>query len=130
MYVTFPQTVDQAVTKLAGMLTMLDVTSEPGWLTDARNAWSAVTPGPPRQAVVSVRRKPWVVVDDETFATDVLRHLGVTTCTPSTPTGTRGPPSTRSATGDQIIVLLPDEPYLFSPHGGPEAFPIPLPYDA
>jgi ABC-type Fe3+-hydroxamate transport system substrate-binding protein len=123
VHVTFPRTVDEALTELAAMLTVLGATGEPGWLAEARRAWAAVRPGPPRRAVVPVWRKPWVVVGGGTFATDVLRRLGVTNLYADH--ADRYPRPTLAEIRDRRpeLVVLPDEPYLFTAADGPEAFP-------
>jgi ABC-type Fe3+-hydroxamate transport system substrate-binding protein len=123
VHVTFPRTVEEAMTELAHMLAVLGAAGEPGWLTEARRAWAAVRPGPPRRAVVPVWRKPWVVVGGGTFATDMLRRLGVTNLYADHPD--RYPRPTLHEIRDRRpeLVVLPDEPYLFTPDDGPESFP-------
>ena len=123
VHVTFPGTVDEAITELAGMLRVLGAAEEPGWLTEARRAWAAVTPGPPRRAVVPVWRKPWVVVGGGTFATDVLRRLGVTNLYTEHTDRYPRPTLDEIRAWRPELVVLPDEPYLFTPDDGPEAFP-------
>jgi len=123
VHVTFPGTVDEAITELAGMLRVLGAAEEPGWLTEARSAWAAVTPGPPRRAVVPVWRKPWVVVGGGTFATDVLRRLGVTNLYAEHTDRYPRPTLDEIRARQPELVVLPDEPYLFTPDDGPEAFP-------
>jgi ABC-type Fe3+-hydroxamate transport system substrate-binding protein len=123
VHVTFPRTVDEAMTELADMLTAVGATGEPGWLTDARRAWAAVRPGPPRRAVVPVWRKPWVVVGGGTFATDVLRRLGVANLY-AEHTDRYPRPALDEIRGRRPeLVVLPDEPYRFTAQDGPEAFP-------
>lgn len=123
VHVTFPRTVEEAMTELAHMLAVLGAAGEPGWLAEARRAWAAVRPGPPRRAVVPVWRKPWVVVGGGTFATDMLRRLGVTNLYADHPD--RYPRPTLHEIRDRRpeLVVLPDEPYLFTPDDGPESFP-------
>jgi ABC-type Fe3+-hydroxamate transport system substrate-binding protein len=123
VHVTFPRTVDEAMTELADMLTALGATGEPGWLTDARRAWAAVRPGPPRRAVVPVWRKPWVVVGGGTFATDVLRRLGVANLYAEHADRYPRPALDEIRGRRPELVVLPDEPYRFTAQDGPEAFP-------
>lgn len=123
VHVTFPRTVDEALTELADLLTALGAAGEPGWLAEARRAWAAVTPAPSRRAVVPVWRRPWVVVGGGTFATDVLRRLGVSNLYAGH--ADRYPrPTLEEIRGRRPdLMVLPDEPYLFTPDDGPEAFP-------
>jgi ABC-type Fe3+-hydroxamate transport system substrate-binding protein len=123
VHVTFPRTVDEALTELADMLTALGAAGEPGWLTDARRAWAAVRPGPPRRAVVPVWRKPWVVVGGGTFATDVLRRLGVANLYAEHADRYPRPALDEIRGRRPELVVLPDEPYRFTAQDGPEAFP-------
>jgi ABC-type Fe3+-hydroxamate transport system substrate-binding protein len=123
VHVTFPRTVDEAITELADMLAALGVTGEPGWLIEARRGWASVTPGPPRRVVVPVWRKPWVVVGGGTFATDVLRRLGAANLYAEHPDRYPRPTLDEIRARRPDLVVLPDEPYLFTADDGPEAFP-------
>ncbi|MDI1464432.1 helical backbone metal receptor [Catellatospora sp. KI3] len=127
LFVTFPRTVDEALTDLGAMLTALGAPAEPGWLADARAAWAAVTPPPARRAIIPVWRRPWIVLGGGTFAGDVLRRLGVTNAYAADPD--RYPRPTLAELREQgaDLVVLPDEPYLFTDDDGPESFPG-LPY--
>jgi ABC-type Fe3+-hydroxamate transport system substrate-binding protein len=127
VHVTFPRTVDEAITELADMLAALGVTGEPGWLTEARRAWASVTPGPSRRVVVPVWRKPWVVVGRDTFAGDVLLRLGVANVYADHPDRYPRPTLQELNNAGADLVVLPDEPYEFTADDGPESFPG-LPY--
>ncbi|GIJ31435.1 helical backbone metal receptor [Micromonospora sediminimaris] len=122
--VTYPRTVDGALTELADLLRELGSAAEPHWLTKARRAWAAL-PGTPvrRRAVVPVWRRPWVVLGAETFAGDLLRRLGVDN--PYAEQPQRYPRPALPQLRDQApeLVVLPDEPYRFTRDDGPEAFP-------
>jgi ABC-type Fe3+-hydroxamate transport system substrate-binding protein len=125
--VTYPRTVPQALTELAGLLAALGVTGEPTWLTEARRAWAGLTgEGPPRvarRALVPVWRRPWVVLGGDTFAGDVLRRLGVATLYGSDPDRYPRPDPATLRESHPDLVVLPDEPYRFTAGDGPEAFP-------
>jgi ABC-type Fe3+-hydroxamate transport system substrate-binding protein len=123
VHVTFPRTVDEAMTELADMLTALGATREPGWLTEARRVWAAVKPGSARRVVVPVWRKPWVVVGGGSFATDVLRRLGATNLYTDHPDRYPRPTLDEIRARRPDVVVLPDEPYLFTADDGPDAFP-------
>jgi ABC-type hemin transport system substrate-binding protein len=121
--VTAPATVDQALAALARICVLLGA-PEPAWLVAARAAWAA----PPRldapvRAVVPIWRRPWMVLGRDTFAGDVLARLGVVNLfgghAERYPRLARDEPATVPAE----LVVLPDEPYAFTPDDGPEAWP-------
>ena len=124
VWVTNPRTLAQAFTSLSRMLSACGC-GVPPWVDAARLAWSSTYDcSPPRwTAVVPVWRRPWMVLGSQTFAGDVLRRLGVGNAYAGAPD--RYPKVTveemRTAGAD--LVVLPDEPYAFSAHDGPEAFP-------
>jgi len=99
----------------------------PDWLARAEAEWA----GPPvpvrATAIVPVWRKPWVLVGRDTFAGDVLRRLGVANAYAEHTDRYPRPPLDELcgllADGLADLVVLPDEPYLFTPDDGPEAFP-------
>lgn len=116
---TAPETVPDALAVLRGVF---DVLGEPvpGWVPAAEQRWAEV-PAERVRAVVPVWRRPWVVLGRGTFSGDVLRRLGVGNVFDAHPDRYPRPPL------DQLqgagLVVLPDEPYLFTATDGPEAFP-------
>ncbi|MEU4773670.1 helical backbone metal receptor [Micromonospora sp. NPDC023644] len=122
--VTYPRTVDEALTELADLLRDLGAPGEPDWLAAARRAWSALPTAPPyRRAVVPVWRRPWVVLGADTFAGDVLRRLGVTNVYADDVERYPRPILDELRARAPELVVLPDEPYRFTADDGPEAFP-------
>ena len=119
VWVTFPRTVPEALVSLGRMLGACGL-DEPGWLVQAREVWAAPYEGPRRTAVVPVWRRPWMAVGSGTFTGDVLARLGVDNVLADSPE--RYPRFTPPVAGVDLVVL-PDEPYLFTPDDGPEAFP-------
>ncbi|MFE4691879.1 helical backbone metal receptor [Streptomyces sp. NPDC056749] len=121
--VTEVRTLDQAFAELERVLTACGL-NRPAWLEDARSAWAELPPAPvPRPAVVPVWRRPWMVLGRDTLAGDLLARLGVRNVYaghrdryPRVPLGEL------NASGAELVVL-PDEPYRFTPTDGPEAFP-------
>lgn len=99
---------------------------EPEWLVRAEELWGEVRPRE-LTAVVPVWRRPWVVVGRDTFAGDVLWRLGVENLYGADPE--RYPRPSLQELNDRRpdLVVLPDEPYLFTHEDGPESFPG-LPY--
>ncbi|MGW4500189.1 helical backbone metal receptor [Micromonospora sp. NPDC004336] len=122
--VTYPRTVDAALTELAELLRELGAPAEPEWLLAARRAWAAMPDAPPpRRAVVPVWRRPWVVLGADTFAGDVLRRLGVTSLYADDAERYPRPSLDELRAREPELVVLPDEPYRFTAEDGPEAFP-------
>lgn len=125
VWVTRIETVDDAFASLGRLFTDALGWGEPGWLADARRLWSAPAPAPRGRVAVPIWRDPWMVVGPRTFTADLLRRLGW-----EVTTGAAGAPHERYPhvdvadldTSDVDLVLLPDEPYVFGPDDGPEAF--------
>jgi ABC-type Fe3+-hydroxamate transport system substrate-binding protein len=120
VWVTAPTTVPEALTSLARMLEAVGL-GHPAWLTEAERAWAFELPAPRRHAVVPIWRRPWMALGRETFAGDVLAHLGVANVLGSHPQ--RYPRIEPSDLPAHDLVVLPDEPYAFTEDDGPEAFP-------
>ncbi len=93
----------------------------PGWLQEASQCWAEPVDGPRRLAVVPIWRRPWMAVGRDTFTGDVLARLGVDNALAGHPE--RYPKITPAALPPHELVVLPDEPYLFTADDGPEAFP-------
>jgi ABC-type Fe3+-hydroxamate transport system substrate-binding protein len=122
VWVTAPATVDQALDSLARLCAVLG-RPDPAWLTAARAAWSFLPAGSPCSAVVPIWRRPWMVLGRDTFAGDVLARLGVTNVFAGSPDRypKLAPADLPGVVAD--LVVLPDEPYAFTPADGPEAWP-------
>ena len=116
---TFPRTVPDSLDSLGRMLAACGA-GEPAWLQQAREVWAAPHTGPRRTAVVPIWRRPWMAVGSGTFTGDVLARLGVDNVLADSPE--RYPRFTPPVDGVDLVVL-PDEPYAFTPDDGPEAFP-------
>jgi ABC-type Fe3+-hydroxamate transport system substrate-binding protein len=122
VWVTAPATVEQALETLARLCAGLGA-PDPGWLVDARAAWADPPRLPAVRAVVPIWRRPWMVLGRDTFAGDVLARLGVVNVFAGS--ADRYPRLGRDepAAVDAELVVLPDEPYAFTPDDGPEAWP-------
>ncbi|SCL35372.1 hypothetical protein GA0070616_5210 [Micromonospora nigra] len=122
--VTYPRTVDDALSELAGLLRALGAEADPDWLVAARRAWAGLPPPTrPRRAAVPVWRRPWVVLGSDTFAGDVLRRLGVVNVYDADPERYPRPDLADLRGREPELVVLPDEPYRFTAADGPDAFP-------
>ena len=76
---------------------------------------------PLRTAVIPIWRRPWMHVGSDTFTGDVLAHLGVINVLADH--AERYPKIALADLPPSELVVLPDEPYLFTAEDGPEAFP-------
>jgi ABC-type Fe3+-hydroxamate transport system substrate-binding protein len=119
VWVTAPTTVPAALDSLARMLRLLG--PAPAWLDEARAVWSAPYARPRATAVIPIWRRPWMALGRDTFAGDVLARLGVDNVLAGA--AERYPRIDPAGLPAYEIVVLPDEPYAFSPDDGPEAFP-------
>jgi ABC-type Fe3+-hydroxamate transport system substrate-binding protein len=115
-------TVPEGLGSVRRLLTQGLEIPEPPWLVTAEELWR---PLPPVRAtaVVPVWRRPWVVLGRDTFAGDVLRRLGVANAYGSDDQRYPRPALEALRAKDFDVVVLPDEPYEFTPDDGPESFP-------
>jgi ABC-type Fe3+-hydroxamate transport system substrate-binding protein len=123
VWVTVIRTLDEAVTSLRRMFTDGLGWPSPGWLSSAAQAWQTPPAGPRLRAVIPVWRDPWIVVGSDTFTGDLAARLGLDNVYASD--SERYPHVTLDdiAARRPDIIVLPDEPYVFGPDDGPEAFP-------
>src|SRR4051794_22418977 len=119
VWVTAPTTVGQSLDSLQRMLTAV-IGEVPEWLTQAREVWSVPYDGPRRRALIPIWRRPWMALGRDTFAGDLLQRLGVDNVLAQSPE--RYPRIDLARVPEYDLVVLPDEPYAFSPEDGPEAF--------
>jgi ABC-type Fe3+-hydroxamate transport system substrate-binding protein len=122
VWVTAPTTVAESLDSLDRMLSAI-IGDVPAWLREARTVWSSPYDGMRRSAVIPIWRRPWMALGRDTFAGDLLSRIGVDNVLRDA--GERYPRIDPEVLPDYDIVVLPDEPYAFSPTDGPEAFPRP-----
>ena len=124
VWVTDIETVPQSLASMRRLLVEACAWPEPAWLVEAERLWAGDVPTPHTRAIVPIWRDPWMVVGHPTFTADLLARLGVEVVT----AGAEGRyPAVDLARLDDAdagadVVLLPDEPYVFTPDDGPEAF--------
>ena len=121
VWVTDIETVPDAVASMERLVDALGWTRPP-WLDDARELWCGELPAVTRRVVVPIWRDPWMVVGSRTFTSDLLRRLGWANAYDDHP---ERYPALDLAAIDAVgadVVLLPDEPYVFTADDGPEAF--------
>src|SRR3712207_628116 len=123
VWVTVIESVDEALASMRRLFGEVLGVGEPGWLTAAAAEWAQPPPGPRQRVAVPVWRDPWMVVGPRTFTGDVLVRLGLVNVFAGAED--RYP---KVSVGDITaaapdVVVLPDEPYVFTADDGPEAFP-------
>lgn len=121
VWVTDIETVPASIASMERLFSALGWTA-PTWLGEARELWCGPLPAVTRTVAVPIWRDPWMVVGARNFTTDLLRRLGWDNLY-ATHTD-RYPPVDLAALDDAgaDVVLLPDEPYVFTAADGPEAF--------
>ncbi|GHD37004.1 helical backbone metal receptor [Streptomyces galbus] len=122
--VTEVRDVPAAFRELERVLRACGAGGRPRWLDEAEVAWTDLAPPPRRTtAVVPVWRRPWMVLGRDTFAGDVLARLGVDHLYAGHAERYPRVPLDELRAARPDLVVLPDEPYRFTPDDGPEAFP-------
>ena len=121
VWVTDIETVPQAIASMENLLDGIGW-DRPDWLVEARRLWCGPLPRVTRRVVVPIWRDPWMAVGSRTFTGDLLRRLGWENVF-----GQHADryPHVELAEIDDAgadVVLLPDEPYVFTAEDGPEAF--------
>lgn len=122
VWVTDIETVPQGLDSLERLFTEVLDCGVPDWLREARAEWDGPLPKPTLRVAVAIWRDPWMVVGGSTFTGDLVARLGWDNLF----AGHEGRyPSVDLAALDRDdidVVLLPDEPYVFTADDGPEAF--------
>jgi ABC-type Fe3+-hydroxamate transport system substrate-binding protein len=122
VWVTVIETVDEAFASMERMFSEALGWDVPEWLDEARAVWAEPSPDSGRRVAIPIWRDPWMVVGGRTFTGDLIARLGLVNAFdhgadryPQVEPGDIDAP-------DVDLVLLPDEPYVFTPDDGPEAF--------
>jgi ABC-type Fe3+-hydroxamate transport system substrate-binding protein len=121
VWVTRIETVEQSLASMSRLFTEALSLDDPAWLVEARALWSA--PAARRLGVaVPIWRDPWMVVGSQTYTDDLLTRAGLANALADRDGRY---PAVSSADIDDAgadVVLLPDEPYVFTADDGPEVF--------
>lgn len=122
VWVTDIESVPQALDSLERLFTEALGREVPGWLSEARAEWGGPVPAANLRVAVAIWRDPWMVVGSSTFTGDLVARLGWANVFGDHEK--RYPPVDLEALDrdDIDVVLLPDEPYVFTADDGPEAF--------
>ena len=118
------ENVEESIASMSRLIREALGLADPPWLLDARALWSA--PAAPRLRVaVPIWRDPWMVVGSRTYTHDLLSLAGLVNVLADRDGRypTVSPDDIDGAGAD--VVLLPDEPYVFTPDDGPEALRTP-----
>jgi len=120
--VTRIETVPEALDTFARLFDDVLGWERPAWLGEARALWCGAVPPVTRKVAIAVWRDPWMVVGRDTFTGDLVRRLGWENVYADA--ADRYPKVEPQALDDMgaDVVLLPDEPYVFTAEDGPEAF--------
>lgn len=123
VWVTVTETVPAALKALRRMFTAGLRWPEPEWLRRCDQLWAGEYPAPGRRVAIPIWRDPWMVVGRNTFAGDLAARLGLDNVFADS--ADRYPHVTLAEISSRApdLVLLPDEPYRFTPTDGPEVFP-------
>ena len=125
VWVTVIETVPQALSSMARLFDEALGWGVPPWLVEVTDRWSGLDRPVQSRVAVPVWRDPWMVVGRDTFTGDLLRRLGQENVFADA--HDRYPrvsvEEIEAARPDRV--LLPDEPYGFTPDDGPEAFTVP-----
>lgn len=122
VWVTDIETVPQALASMRRLLVDACGFDEPGWLAEAERLWSGEVPQPHARVVVPIWRDPWMVVGRPTFTADLLARVGLEVVTAGEEGRYPHVDVERLDSAGADLVLLPDEPYVFTEDDGPEAF--------
>ncbi len=122
VWVTDITTVPDAIASLERLLEHALGWPAPAWLGEARQIWCGPLPPVTRSVAIAIWRDPWMVVGSDTFTGDLARRLGLANVYAGHPD--RYPRVTLEELdgAGADVVLLPDEPYVFTAEDGPEAF--------
>jgi hypothetical protein len=119
--VTVIETIDQAFASMRRMFVDALGWDVPAWLVEAEQQWAAPARLDGRRVAIPIWRDPWMVVGSQTFTGDLIARLGVVNAFEGSPD--RYPHVEVDAIDAAAdLVLLPDEPYVFTAEDGPEAF--------
>ena len=133
VHVTRIETVPEAVETFEHLFDEVLGWERPDWLARARQLWCGPLPPVTATVAIPIWRDPWMVVGGSTFTGDLARRLGWANAFADSADTTADSPGTSgrypTTTPAEIeargvdLVLLPDEPYVFTADDGPEAFP-------
>jgi ABC-type Fe3+-hydroxamate transport system substrate-binding protein len=120
--VTDIETVPQAIGTFHHLFDEVLGWERPDWLAEAERLWCGPLPPVSRRVAIAIWRDPWMVVGRDTFTGDLVRRLGWENVFADSPDRYPHVSLDDLDAGGADVVLLPDEPYVFTADDGPEAF--------
>src|SRR3954453_19585602 len=122
VHVTRIETVPEAIETFEELFDDVLGWPRPDWLAEARRLWCGELPEPTARVAIAIWRDPWMVVGGATFTSDLARRLGwLNAFAGHADRYPKVDPAEIEAAGTDVV-LLPDEPYVFTETDGPEAF--------
>ena len=122
VHVTEIETVPQAVAAYDELFGDVLGWDPPSWLEPVRERWCGPLPPVTRRVAIAIWRDPWMVVGARTFTGDLARRLGWENVFGGHADRYPAVPLEELDAAGADVVLLPDEPYVFTASDGPEAF--------
>ncbi|MDN5892649.1 MAG: helical backbone metal receptor [Nocardioides sp.] len=122
VWVTVTESVPQAVDAMDRLFCDVLGGDLPEWLVRARRQWCGEVPDEVARVAVPIWRDPWMVVGRDTFTGDVLRRIGLRNVYDDHEGRYPAVEVADIERRDPDVVLLPDEPYVFTAEDGPEMF--------
>jgi len=122
VWVTDIRTVAEAFTSMRRLFDTALAWGVPSWLDEAERRWAEPVAPDGRRVAVAIWRDPWMVVGRATFTGDLLQRLGLVHAFADAPERYPHVAVEDLDAADLDLVLLPDEPYVFTADDGPEAF--------
>ena len=122
VWVTDIESVDQSFVSMRRLWRECLGAEIPDWLVEAEAIWAAPARLTSKRIACCIWRDPWMVVGRDTFTGDLLSRLGVEHVY-ATASGRYPAVELAELDGQGLdLILLPDEPYVFTDDDGPEAF--------
>jgi ABC-type Fe3+-hydroxamate transport system substrate-binding protein len=121
VWVTVIETVDEAFASMRRMFVDALGWDAPEWLAESERVWAEPPAADGRRVAIPIWRDPWMVVGSHTFTGDLVERMGLVNAFGDA--DDRYPHTEVAAIeAGADLVLLPDEPYVFTADDGPEAF--------
>lgn len=122
VWVTDIETVPQAFSSMRRLFDEALQVGAPDWLEAAEREWAGPVPDPTLRVAIAIWRDPWMAVGSSTFTGDLVARLGWDNVFAGHDERYPHVELAELDRDDVDVVLLPDEPYVFTEQDGPEAF--------
>lgn len=122
VWVAVIESVEQSLSAMRRLFDEVLGWGVPTWLLEAERVWSPPAPGAPTKVAVAIWRDPWMVVGSRNFTTDLLGRAGLVNVFGQDEERYPHVEVQQIDGAGADVVLLPDEPYVFTQQDGPEAF--------